>query len=106
MNSDQYLEILVEVRRGDQVLYKRVTKQFGQGEIVQVDFRTEAQEVVLYDDFLVRFKYVYKRKVYPVIRIQVNTNFVYNAFMRVQMQEIDISKHANVNSQVFADFLF
>lgn len=61
---------------------------------------------MLSDDCLFSFKYVYREKAYPVARIQINTNFVFNNFLRVQMQEMDIAKNATTTMQVFTDFIF
>lgn len=49
---------------------------------------------------------MYNGKIYPVLRVQVNTNFVFGAFSRVPMQECDIVKGAVVKGQLFVDFLF
>lgn len=84
LSVDDLLEAIVEVRQNGVVVYKRMAKQFGMGEIAHFDMRGE--NVVLSDDCLFRVKYVYQGKVYPVFRVQMNTNFIFNNFMRVQMQ--------------------
>ena len=38
------------------------------------------------------------------MRIQVNTNFIFNNFIRLQMQEIDIVSNAS-SQYVFVDFM-
>lgn len=40
------------------------------------------------------------------MRIQLNTNFIFNNFLRVQMQEIDFCRNVKSKGHVFADFLF
>ena len=62
--------------------------------------------VGLVDDCLFTFKYIQNKSAYPVARIQLNTNFIFNNLFRVQMQEIDIVKAAKYRGQVFTDFLF
>lgn len=62
---------------------------------------------MLSDDCLLSCKYIYKNKIYPVLRIQINTNFIFNNFVRIQKQEIDIAKDFGIcEEQVFADFIF
>ena len=39
-------------------------------------------------------KYLQGGKAYNVIRIQLNTNFIYDSFSRVQQQDIDTSEYA------------
>jgi len=62
--------------------------------------------VELEDDCLFSFKYIYGGKAYPVARIQINTNFVFNNFVRVQKQEMDLCKNVKMKGQVFTDFMF
>lgn len=41
------------------------------------------------------------------MRIQINTNFIFNNFLRVQMQEIDFTHNVTKsNGHIFTDFLF
>lgn len=40
------------------------------------------------------------------MRIQLNTNFVFNCFLRVPMQEIDFCKNVTFKTHAFTDFLF
>lgn len=81
-----------------------MTKQFGQGEIVQFNMRDD--NIYLADDCLFSFKYVYREKIYPVMRIQLNTNFIFNCFVRVPQHEIDFCKNLTMRGHVFTDFLF
>lgn len=101
---DDPLPIIIEIRREDSVIYKKLTKQFGQGQVTHFDLKNE--KIILSDDCLFRFKYVYDKKIYPILRINLNTNFIFNNFIRVQMNEIDICKSAKVKMPIFADFLF
>lgn len=61
--------------------------------------------MILQDDCLISLKYISNKKLYPVIRIQINTNFIFNNFLRLQMQEIDIVGNAS-SMYIFVDFMF
>jgi hypothetical protein len=43
------------------------------------------------DEFLVIVKYLHKKLLYNVLRIQLNTNFIFNNFARVHQHDVDIS---------------
>lgn len=46
-------------------------------------------------------------KVYPVLRFQLNTNFIYGNFCRVPMAEMDIVDDKQKNERyIFADLFF
>lgn len=47
-------------------------------------------------------------KAYNMMRIQLNTNFIYQSFTRVQQQDIDTSDFALLppNGLMHADFIF
>ena len=47
--------------------------------------------IILGDDFLVMIKYIYEGKVYGMMRIQLNTNFIFERFYRAHQQLIDLS---------------
>jgi len=49
--------------------------------------------VTVGDDFLVIVKYAWGNKVFNVLRIQLNSNFVFQNFARVHQQDIDLSSH-------------
>lgn len=40
------------------------------------------------------------------MRVQLNTNFVFNSFIRVPMHQIDFCKNVDTKGQTFTDFLF
>lgn len=50
--------ILIEIRRNAKIIYRKTAKQFGQGEIVQ--FNLKEENIILADDCLFSFKYVFK----------------------------------------------
>lgn len=52
--------------------------------------------IIVGDDFLVMIKYVYKGKVYGMMRIQLNTNFIFEKFFRAHQQFIDLSSFCAV----------
>ena len=47
--------------------------------------------MVLKDDFLIIVKYVYEKKGYSILRAQLNTNFIYDPYFRVQRNDMDLS---------------
>jgi hypothetical protein len=55
--------------------------------------------VILKDDFLIIIKYVYNKKCYSILRLQLNTNFIYDNYLRVHRQDMDLSiKNTNYNN--------
>lgn len=64
------------------------------------------ENIILSDDCLFSFKYVFNGKIYPVLRVQINTNFAFGGFCRIPMQECDLVKGVVVKGQIFVDFLF
>lgn len=67
------------------------------------------KKVILSDDFLVVVKYQYQGKMYNMMRIQLNSNFVHQKFVRVHQQQIDLSAHCgivNKENPMFIDFMF
>lgn len=47
--------------------------------------------LVLGDEFLIIMKYILEGKMYNILRVQLNTNFIYMGFSRVHGQNIDTS---------------
>ena len=64
--------------------------------------------IILGDDFLVMIKYIYQGKVYGMMRIQLNTNFIFDRFFRAHQQLLDLSTFclAQEKSTMFVDFMF
>lgn len=64
--------------------------------------------IILGDDFLVLIKYIYEGKIYSMMRIQLNTNFIFDKFSRAHQQIIDLSSFCLVDTKanMFIDFLF
>jgi hypothetical protein len=64
--------------------------------------------VTLGDEFLVIVKYILKEKSYNILRIQLNTNFIYKSFTRVYEQDIDASNFAHMDADniMHIDFMF
>jgi hypothetical protein len=63
---------------------------------------------VLGDEFLLIVKFLLGGKAYNMMRIQLNTNFIYQCFARVQEQDIDTSDFAllDPNNMMHVDFMF
>ena len=53
-------------------------------------------------------KYIYKGKIYNIVRMQLNTNFIYDRFYRTHKQYIDLSAYCVVSNPaaMFIDFMF
>lgn len=53
-------------------------------------------------------KYISGGRAYNMMRIQLNTNFIYDNFTRVQQQDIDTSDYAFILPQAltYIDFIF
>ena len=64
--------------------------------------------LILGDDFLVLIKYVFEGKIYSMMRIQLNTNFIFDKFVRAHQQFIDLSCFCLVDKKanMFIDFIF
>ena len=92
----------MEIRKGDKLVHKSISEQFGQGEAIHFIF--SKSKLVISDDCLISLKYLYANKLYPVLRFQMNTNFIFNNFIRFQMQEIDIVSSAT-SKYVFMDMI-
>lgn len=50
--------------------------------------------MLLCDEFLVIVKYVIGKSVYNVMRMQGNTNFIFNCFNRVHQHDMDLSAYS------------
>lgn len=63
--------------------------------------------VLLKDDFVVIIKYVYDKKGYSILRAQLNTNFIYDQYFRVQRSDMDLSiNNAHTQNQtIFMDLM-
>lgn len=77
-----------------------------EGESICIELRTKT--IILGDDFLVIIKYSFEGKVYSMMRIQYNTNFVFEKFFRAHQQYIDLSAYCQVKrgGGMFIDFMF
>jgi hypothetical protein len=53
----------------------------------------------LKDDFLIIVKYVHERKCYSILRTQLNTNFIYDNYLRIKRQDMDLSVKNVTNNQ-------
>jgi hypothetical protein len=63
--------------------------------------------VSISDEFLLVIKYLHKQTLYNVMRIQSNTNFIFNCFHRVHQHDIDLSAHCYPHKQpTFIDLTF
>jgi hypothetical protein len=64
--------------------------------------------IILGDDFLVMIKYIYEGRSYSMMRIQLNTNFILDKFVRAHQQSIDLSSYCLVDKKgpMFIDFIF
>jgi len=53
-------------------------------------------------------KYSWEKKIYNIFRIQLNTNFIFQQFVRVHQQDIDVSVHCmpDKGNITFIDFTF
>ena len=51
----------------------------------------DSRTIILGDDFLVMIKYIYEGKMYGMMRVQLNTNFIYDKFYRAHRQLVDLS---------------
>lgn len=64
--------------------------------------------MVLKDDFVLIIKYVHEKKGYSVLRAQLNTNFIYDQYCRVQRNDMDLSANnanSKTNNTIFMDLL-
>lgn len=77
-----------------------------EGESICIDL--SHRTIILGDDFVVIIKYALRGTVYSMMRIQLNTNFVFEKFFRAHQQYIDLSSFCKVpkGNTMFIDFLF
>jgi hypothetical protein len=54
------------------------------------------------------FKYVWNKAIYNIIRVQLNTNFIFKQFCRSLQQDMDLSVYCvpPKNHHTFIDFMF
>lgn len=102
------VQVVVEVRCGSQVVHKCVYKDsVREGDSVCVELGKGGRRVVVGDDFLLVVKYLHKQSLYNVLRIQANTNFIFNCFARVHQHDIDLSRFCLPQKQhIFIDLTF
>lgn len=101
------LKVAIEIRCKEEVVLKSTydSKVF-EGDSISIELRTKT--IILGDDFLVIIKYIFEGKVYSMMRIQLNTNFVFEKFFRAHQQYIDLSSYCQTknNGSMFIDFMF
>jgi hypothetical protein len=86
----------VEVRCGEVTLLKNnYNGEEIEGNLMCVSL--EKVKVHLGDEFLVIVKYLLEGKAYNILRVQLNTNFIYQGFARVHEQNIDTSSYAQLD---------
>lgn len=63
--------------------------------------------MLLGDEFLIIVKYLFKNTMYNILRIQSNTNFIFNNFARLHQHDVDISSFCHPHQQAtFIDLTF
>lgn len=100
---DAILKVVVEVRQGEEVAWRGMSAVGleGGGACVAVG------KVAVSDEFLVIVKYVWAKKVFSIMRIQLNSNFIFQQFARAHQQDVDLSAHARpLPHPTCVDFLF
>lgn len=79
------LKVVVEIRCKEEVVLKETyDPSVFEGDSISIELRTKT--VILSDDFLVIIKYAYQGKAYSMLRIQLNTNFIFEKFVRAHQQ--------------------
>lgn len=63
--------------------------------------------MILKDDFVLIIKYVHDKKGFSILRVQLNTNFIYDQYCRVQRNDMDLSVNNahSKNDTIFMDLL-
>ena len=78
-----------------------------EGESICIELSKAKKKIILGDEFLIIVKYIYKQTVYNILRIQSNTNFIFNQFARVHQHDIDLSAFCEPHQNVtFIDLTF
>ena len=78
------------------------------GESIYIDFEKAGKKKIhLGDEFLIIIKYLSKKQLYSVLRIQANTNFIFNHFARLHQHDIDLSGFCQPQKEItFIDLTF
>lgn len=101
------MRISIEIKCGESTILKNLyNSDIIEACILCLSF--DKKNLLLSDEFLLIVKYVVGGKAYNILRIQLNTNFIYQCFTRVQQQDIDTSDFALLSHDVImhVDFMF
>lgn len=79
-----------------------------EGDCIGINFQQHGKHLVISDEFLLVIKYSWNKKIYSILRIQLNTNFIFQLFARIQQQDIDLSVHCALDPErtTFVDLMF
>jgi hypothetical protein len=84
LQPSQTLRLCLQIRVNGTLCHSTALQEFRTGEAAKFGFQDHP--IILADDCLFSIKYGWKDKMYPVARIQINTNFVFTNSLRVQQQ--------------------
>jgi hypothetical protein len=72
------LKIVIELRDAESVLFKGTFPEAViEGDCIGLSFYGKGKELVVNDEFLLMVKYSWNKKIYSILRIQLNTNFIF-----------------------------
>lgn len=102
------VRVNIEVRCGEATIFNKAFKgTMIEGNLLCIPF--DKANIVLGDEFLIIVKYAHEGKLYNILRVQLNTNFIYMGFSRVHGQNIDTSPSfalIDPDNPMHVDFMF
>ena len=102
------IRVYIEIRCGEATIFNKAFKgTMVEGSLLCIPL--DKANLVLGDEFLVIVKYIHEGKIYNILRVQLNTNFIYQGFTRVHGQNIDTSPSfalLDPENPMHVDFMF